>query len=225
MGAFNQLMQQFGPTLSGFMTNPFGTQQFKLGQLLGTSQANNLNQTATRGLTNNMIGSGMAGGASNPAATEMLQNQARANTSNTANLGFLQPTQNALALQQGALNTAANFKPLQTGGTQTQSTGGLGTRLPQLIGAGLGAAGNIATGGLSGLFSSGAGMWGGAGNTGIAPSGSFTPWSTLGSQGASGWAGSGVPGGGGMFGAGSMNGPGAYGGLGGSMAPPPPPGS
>ena len=156
MNTFSGLTSALGSALPGFMNNPFGTQQFKMGQQLGTSQANNMNQTATNGLVNNMIGSGMAGGASNPAATEMLQNQNRANTSNTANLGFIQPTQNALQMQQNAIGTAAGYKPLQTGGTNTQSTQGLGTWLPQLLGGGLGMLGNIATGGLSGgLFGSG----------------------------------------------------------------------
>lgn len=152
MGTYNNLMSQLGNILPGFMNNPFGTQQFKTGQQLGTTQANNLNQSATSGLMKNMIGSGMAGGASNPAATEMLQNQARANTANTANLGFVQPTQQALGTQQAAINTAANFKPLQTGGTNVQSTQGLGTWLPQVLSAGAG----ILSGGLNnGLFSGG----------------------------------------------------------------------
>jgi hypothetical protein len=155
MGTFNSLMSGLGQVLPGFMNNPFGTQQFKMGQQLGTSQANNLNQTGMSGLLQNMTGSGMAGGASNPAATEMIQNQARAGTANTANLGFIQPTQNALQMQQNALGTAAGFKPLQTGGTNTQSTGGLGTWLPQLASGLLGAAGGAAgIPGLGGLFGS-----------------------------------------------------------------------
>jgi hypothetical protein len=150
MGTFQSFMQGLGQILPGFMNNPFGTQQFKTGQQLGTNQAHNLNQTATSGLINNMTGSGMTGGASNPAATEMLQNQARAGTNTQSNLGFIQPTQNALQMQQGAINTAAGFRPLQTGGTNTQSTQGLGTWLPQVASAALG--------GLSGM----GGMFGGS---------------------------------------------------------------
>jgi hypothetical protein len=181
MGSYNTLMSQFGPLLSGFMNNPFGTQQFKMGQQLGNSQAQNLNQTATSGLINNMTGSGMAGGASNPAAAEMLQNQARQGTNTTANLGFIQPTQNALQMQQNAIGTAANFKPLQTGGTNTQSTQGLGTWLPQLAGAALGGLSSAFTGGLTGGVP---GMPGG-----------YTPGDTSVNSGALGNAGAGTPGG------------------------------
>src|SRR6266436_5470962 len=78
-----------------------------------------------------------AGGASSPAALEMQQNQGRANTNLQANLGFLNPVHNALGLQQGAMQLAAGYRPLQTGGTQVQSTGGLGTWLPQVAGAAL----------------------------------------------------------------------------------------
>lgn len=157
MGSFNQMMGPLGNAISSYISNPFGNPFFQTQQQMGTHNAQNQNQTATSGLVNNMTGSGMAGGASNPAATEMLQNQARAGTANTAQQGFLAPVQNALGMQQGAMQTAAGFKPLQTGGTDTKSTGGLGTWLPQLIGAGLGAAGNIATGGMSGLLGSGIG--------------------------------------------------------------------
>jgi hypothetical protein len=176
-------MSSLGSVLPGFMTNPFGTPQFKQSQQLGTTQANNLNQTATSGLVNNMIGSGMAGGASNPASTEMLQNQARANTSNTANLGFIQPTQQALGTQQAALGTAAGFKPLQTGGTNVQSTQGLGTLLPQLLGAAGGLAAGIGTGGLSSLFSGPAGAaasQGGLSNTAGLLGGMMGPGGSLG---------------------------------------------
>jgi len=76
----------------------------------------------------------------------MMQNQGRANTGLQAQLGFLNPVQNALGMQQWATNAAESYKPLQTGGTSTESTGGLGTWLPQVLGAGLGAV----TGGLGG---------------------------------------------------------------------------
>jgi hypothetical protein len=178
MNTFSGLTSALGSILPGFMNNPFGTQQFKMGQQLGNSQAQNLNQTATSGLVNNMIGSGMAGGASNPAATEMLQNQARQGTNTQANLGFIQPTQNALQMQQNALGTAAGYKPLQTGGTNTQSTGGLGTWLPQLAGAALG---GLASGGLTG------------GIPGMAPG--MSAGDTSVNSGALGNAGAGTPGG------------------------------
>jgi hypothetical protein len=141
MQAFQGLTPQFASTVGGYMSNPFGNPFFQTQQQMGNRQAQNMGQTAMSGLQNNMIGSGMAGGASNPAATEMMQNQARANTGLQSQLGFLAPVMNALQMQQGAMNAAGSYRPLQTGGNQTQSTGGLGTWLPQLAGAGLGLAG------------------------------------------------------------------------------------
>lgn len=155
MNFFQGLTNQLGPLMQGFMQNPYGNQQFRTEQQLGSQQARNLGQSATSGLVNNMTGSGMAGGASNPAATEMLQNQARANTGTQANLGFLAPTQAAQQRQFGTMGLAANYRPLQTGQTQTQSTGGLGTWLPQVAGMALGGLTGGLTGGMGGgLFGS-----------------------------------------------------------------------
>jgi hypothetical protein len=80
---------------------------------------------------------------------------------------------------------AAGYKPLQTGGTQTQTTSGVGTWLPQVIGAGVGAAAGFATGGMSTLAS---GAFGAAKS---AAGGSFSPFG--------GGFGSGANGGGGGF--------------------------
>lgn len=141
MQLFQGLTGSLGPLMQGFMNNPYGNQQFQLEQQLGNTQARNMGQTATSGLLNNAIGSGMAGGASNPAMTEMLQNQARANTGLQANLGFLAPTQAAQQRQFGTMGLAAGYRPLQTGQQDVQSTQGLGTWLPQLLNAGMGIAG------------------------------------------------------------------------------------
>ena len=176
MNLFQGLTGSLGPLLQGFMNNPYGNQQFQTEQQLGTSQARNLGQTATSGLLNNAIGSGMAGGASNPAMTEMLQNQARANTGLQANLGFLAPTQAAQQRQFRAMNLAAAYRPLQTGQQNVQSTQGLGTLLPQLLNAGMGIAG-MAAGMPPGNF------FAGAGNGPNAAGGSFTPWANLGGGG------------------------------------------
>jgi hypothetical protein len=116
---------------------------------LGTSQAHNMGQTAMSGLQQNQNASGMGGGATNPAALEMQQNQARANTGLQAGLGFLAPVQNAQQMQQYAGGLASQYRPLQTGQNQTQSTGGLGTWLPQVAGMALG---GLTGGGLGSLF-------------------------------------------------------------------------
>ena len=69
---------------------------------------------------------------------------------------------NAANLRQGAIGAAMNYRPLQTGqtGKQTESTGGLGTWLPQVAGMGLSAL----TGGMGGGMGS---MGGGFAATGM----------------------------------------------------------
>jgi len=148
LSTYQGLQGGLGQLLQGYMNNPFGNPFFQTQQQLGTRQAQNLSGTSTSNLLRNMTASNMFGGASSPAGTEMLQNQGRANTGLQANLGFLNPVQNALGLQTWAGGLANQYRPLQTGQQTTQSTGGLGTWLPQVIGAGLGAA----TGGMSSLF-------------------------------------------------------------------------
>lgn len=146
MGTYNSLQGGLGSTLNSYMTNPFGNPFFQTQQQLGTRQAGNLNQSNMSNLMGNINASGMMGGAGSPAALEMIQNQMRGNTANTANLGFLQPVQNAQGMQQFAIGQANAYRPLQTGQSQTQQTSGLGTWLPQVAGMALGGL----TGGLGG---------------------------------------------------------------------------
>jgi hypothetical protein len=72
-----------------------------------------------------------------------LQRQQSANQAGGYNNLLLQASQ----LRQQALGQAGSYRPLQTGQTQTQQQSGLGTWLPQLIGAGLGIAGGAMGGG------------------------------------------------------------------------------
>lgn len=153
MSAYNQMTPAMSSLNTQFMNSPFSNPQFQMQQLMGNSQANSMNQTGMNSLLQNMLGSGMAGGASNPAATEMLQNQSRAATGLQSQLGFQQPVNNALQRQQMAMGTAAGYQPLSTGNTQVKTTGGLGSWLPQVAGMGLGIAG-AAMGMPTGLMSS-----------------------------------------------------------------------
>jgi len=151
MSLFQGLAGALGQTLPGFINNPFGSSQFGLEQQMGTRQAQNLGGTGTSNLVRNMTASGMQGGASSPAGVEMLQNQGRANTGLQANLGFLNPTMNALQRQQYAMGIGSQYRPLQTGQTNVEKTGGLGTWGPQVAGLGLG----LLTGMPAGGFNSG----------------------------------------------------------------------
>lgn len=76
---------------------------------------------------------------------QLAQNQ-RSLSSGQANL-FNQNLMYADQVKQSAASQMMNFKPLQTGSTSTQSTGGVGTWLGPLLSAGTA----IATGGMSTL--------------------------------------------------------------------------
>jgi len=227
MAAYNQLQNPFASTTQGYIQNPFSNPFFQTQQQLGTRQAQNLGGTNISNLLHNFgtSGTGGASGTLAPFQQEMLQNQARANTGLQSQLGFLNPVMNALGLQQNALGMAAGYRPLQTGGTTTQSTQGLGTWLPQVANLGLG----LATGGLGG------GLFGGVGRgmpTGGTPGMQDTAMSSFNQAnpsspsflggGAFGEGASGYYGGAPPWMSGGMAGP--YGGIptGGATPPPPP---
>jgi hypothetical protein len=212
MGAYNQMQGPMASAATGYMQNPFGNPFFQQQQQMGNRQAMNMGQTGMNNITQNLTASGLMGGGSSPIGLEMLQNQARQNSGLQAQMGFMNPMNNALNMQQNAMGLASGYRPLQTGGKQTETTGGLGTWLPQLAGAALG--------GMTGM----GGLLGGAGNffggAGMGPTGN----SGMGMQNT----------GGGAFGEGAGNpfgGGNAFfgGGMGGNMgmpgmAPPPMPG-
>lgn len=150
MDTYNSLQSGFGNSVNSYMNNPFSNPFFQTQQQMGYKQADMQNQSNMSNITRNL---GMNGMASNsPAAMEMMNNQMRSGTNQRANLGFLNPVNNAFTAQQNAMGMAGSYKPLQTGQTQTQS--GLGTWLPQVAGMGISA--------LTGAFGIPGGAAGGA---------------------------------------------------------------
>src|SRR6267154_1067308 len=148
MSAYNQMTPAFSQMAMGYMNNPFQNPFFQQQQQMGNQQANLMGGSAMSNITRNWNMTG--GGSNNPAYLEMLNNQSRANSSMRANLGFLNPMQNAFTAQQNFGQLASQFRPLQTGSTSTQKQSGLGTWLPQLVGAGLSAATMGMGGGMAG---------------------------------------------------------------------------
>lgn len=138
------------PLISGWMQNPTGNPFFQQQQALGTQQAGRLNATGASDITRNLTSGGF-GGASSPFAAEMMANQGRAATGLQSQLGFQNPMGFAQQLYGLGAQLAQGYRPFQTGQTQTQSTQGLGTWLPQVANLGLG----LATGGMSLPFTSG----------------------------------------------------------------------
>lgn len=199
--AYNQMMPGLGQQTTQFMNNPYSNPQFQLESQMGTSQANQLGQRGMNNLFQNQQASGFGGGPQSPFMQEMQANQSRANSGQQAQLGFMNPTMMANQRQQAAMQLASGFKPLQTGGTNTQTTGGLGTWLPQVAGAALGGLTGMATGGMSSLFGAGGGaaganMGGGFGSGGGPMGAGFNPsamgWGQNNSGGWGGMAGTGL---------------------------------
>lgn len=142
MSAYNSMQPGLASSVNSYMNNPFSNPFFSMQQQMGTNQANMQGQTGMSTLLGNMRTQGLQ--QNSPAALQMIQQQGMQNSANRSNLGFLAPMQNALGMQQGAMSLAAQYKPLQTGQTQTQS--GVGSWLPQILGGGL----SLLTGGLLG---------------------------------------------------------------------------
>lgn len=216
MQAYQGLQGPLAQMLQGYMQNPFGNPFFQTQQQMGTRQAQNLGQTQMNNITGNLTASGLGGsGSTSPFAMEMLQNQGRANSGLQAQLGFQNPVQNALGMQQFAGGLANSYRPLQTGQNTTQSTGGLGTWLPQVAGMGLSALMGIpglGGGGINPMESNVGGI--GASNAiGSMPFGNFNP----GLPSMGGYGGFAGAGGGGMGSAPGMST------LGGMFPPPPAP--
>lgn len=150
-GIYDSLTGSGSNFLQDLIKNPFSNPSYKLG--LGQSQrgAQAQGQNSIQALLSQMRTSGMSGNSGN--AFQMAQTakagRASAGMMSQANI---QNIFQALSRQQGAAGQAMAFSPLLTGesGHSTQQQGGLGTWLPQLLGAGLGAAGSMFTGGMSG---------------------------------------------------------------------------
>jgi hypothetical protein len=111
--------------------NPFFSQT--LAQ--GVNAANRMNQTSQSNTNSYIANSGI--GTNSPAAQMLRQMSGYEGSHNTAN-AFLNASNQAQSMFGMGMNTLAN--PLVTGSTGVQKQSGLGTWLPQIVGAGIGAA-------------------------------------------------------------------------------------
>jgi len=166
LAAYNSSVATSMPILEGYANSPFSNPFFQTQVAMGNKNAAQIGGQAMNSLQSNMQAQGISGNSA--AAASMTQRQGFLNSSLRAN-SFLNAVNSAQLNQWNALGLLQNFRPLQTGGTAqssgqsstTQSTGGLGTWLPQVIGAGVGLASTAATGGFGsgaqGLFNGGGG--------------------------------------------------------------------
>ncbi len=145
-------VQQGGGVLAAFMNDPYKNAYFLQQLGLINKQALGLGQRGVSNLWQNATAGGMSGNNLSSFMAANLARQGRATSGLQAGgLNALLPQ--FAQMRMGAAQTAMGFTPLQTGGTmnstQTQKTSGLGTWLPQVIGAGLAIAGAPFTGGAS----------------------------------------------------------------------------
>jgi len=157
------------------MNNPFGNAFYRLGAGQSQQAANQLGQQNMNAFNQNYLTSGFGGqaGAAFKAAQGAQIGRANQALRSQANIGNIMA---ALQRQLGATGMGLSYSPLMTGtnssGTSntTQTTSGTGTWLPQLIGAGLGAA-TMGLGGLGGMAGGmsafGAGSGGAIANQGL----------------------------------------------------------
>jgi hypothetical protein len=146
MNTFNTLQTPIQNTLTDYMKDPLTASYFNQNLQMALGQQQKINQ---RGMQNLFQRGQMMGTANNSGAMQQLAAaQDRANSASESNI-FLNGLFDAENRRMAASGQAMNYKPLQTGQESVEKTSGLGTWLPQVVGAGLGVATGIMTGGAS----------------------------------------------------------------------------
>lgn len=189
MSAFNAFTPQVQANWTQDMQlDPTKSSTYNLGLQKMQGAASQIAARNKENFFGNMTAGGYSGNNLSGVQQQGLMGLGMGASSLTAN-AFNQNYMNYDMLRRQTTSQAAGYKPLQTGGTQTQTTSGLGTWLPQVVGAGLGAAAGFATGGLSTALGGASSGFGGA--KGSSAGGNFSPFG--------GGFGSGANGGGGGF--------------------------
>jgi len=165
---WSQNAKQWLPFAQGLYQNPFNNQMFQQENAIGQDQANAVGgRNKSNLLANaNALGYNTTGG--------LFQSQLQRAGRDTGTLqaqAFRGAVGNANQRAMQGLAMSSAFQPLMTGSNsnfnQTQTQSGLGTWLPQLAGAAIGAGMGFATGGASTAAGAGASAAGaGVGSTG-----------------------------------------------------------
>lgn len=163
-GVYNQLTSGAGNVLGGYINSPFSNAFYSMGagqSQKGAQQAGANNMAA---LMQNMLTSGMGGQAGAGFKQAQLAQAGRAGSAMSSQAN-IQNVLSALQRQMSAAGTGLSYSPQLTGQTgsfqQQQTTGGLGTWLPQVMGAALGGLTGGLGAGMGGLGSFGGGSVGG----------------------------------------------------------------
>jgi hypothetical protein len=122
-------------TAKGLVNNPYGNPFYQQTLTQGVNAANAMNQTSQSNTSSYIANSGI--GANSPAAAMLRQMSGYQGSHNTAS-AFMNASGQASNMFGMGMNYLSN--PLRTGMTGTTTTSGLGTWLPQVAGAALGAA-------------------------------------------------------------------------------------
>src|SRR5271157_28019 len=151
-GIYSGLQSSIGSTLSDFMTNPLQASYFNQAVGMGQKQISQQQSSLMGNVLNNFRTQGYTGAAPTAFAQSQMANIGRQTSGLQAN-NFLQNLMQARGMQLQATGMAQSYQPLLTGtsGQSTQTTGGLGTWLPQLAGAAIGGLTGGLTGGLGSL--------------------------------------------------------------------------
>jgi len=188
MSAYGAFQPQLQNSLLQMSQNPLASSFFQNQLGMAQAQASQLGQrNISNTLANVRTGGGLIGKSGN--FTQSLLNRTMLANSGLQSGAFNSTLNNALQNRNWALSSMQAYQPLQTGQKSTQTTGGVGTWLPQLAGAALGGL----TGGLGTAIG---GMMGGGGGGGSSVLGSLGQgtWSQMPTSGPvpnlpTGWAG------------------------------------
>jgi len=146
MGVFQGFQPQYSQAMSSEVTDPYSNMFFN-------KQLGMQNQSIATGNQNNMEAllqraKALGINPNSPAYFSQLNQLQRQMQSQRAG-GFNDLLLQAGQFRQNALQNMGGYRPLVTGGTQTQQQSGLGTWLPQLAGAAIKGGMAMATGGAS----------------------------------------------------------------------------
>jgi hypothetical protein len=113
----------------GFISTPYNNSTYNAQKAQG-GILNTAAQAGRAGVSSNQAGA-LGTGQGAQVGLGLSNNLTNSMTSGRTNSALMM---GAAQLRQQALGSAMNYRPLQTGGTQTQTTGGLGTWLAPIIG-------------------------------------------------------------------------------------------
>lgn len=150
MANFRQFGNAGSTALMDMLQDPLKQTGFNQRVQMGNQNAFNL---ASRNNSNVMNRASMFGGNQIPGFLQNQLNQGQNWLAGQQSQNFNQNLLYSDQMRQQAMGQALGYRPLQTGGTQTQQQSGLGTWLPQVAGMALGAATMGMGGGMGGASS------------------------------------------------------------------------